>query len=51
MYISKNCSHFIYQNDNNGEMAIGVCNLMTNSKQNHEGNYGVYKCPLGKNEN
>jgi hypothetical protein len=48
MYIKKNCENFIYQNDDNGEFAIGLCTLMTNPEQDHEGNYGAYKCPLGK---
>lgn len=47
MYIEKSCEHFVYQNDRNGEFAIGCCSKMTGDKD-HEGNYGQYSCPLLK---
>ena len=47
MFIKKKCSHFIFQEDRNGEMAIGYCNAMDRNTQNHEGNYTQYECPRG----
>ena len=47
LYIEQRCKHFIFQNDRNGEFAIGLCNLMRDAEQDHEGNYGQYVCPLG----
>lgn len=47
MYIKSICNYFIYQDDSNGEFAIGCCAKMTSPEQDHEGNYGQYECPIG----
>lgn len=48
MYIKRTCDKFVFENDRNGELAIGACTAMCTLGQDHEGNYGVYPCPLGK---
>ena len=47
MYIDKNCTYLMTQEDRNGEIAIWGCGLMRGD-QDHEGNCGKYPCPLGK---
>lgn len=50
MIIEKKCKHFVYQNDQNGELAISYCNRMTDIEKDHEGNDACYSCPLGFSE-
>lgn len=52
MYYDKSCSHLCFDNSDieaNGEPTIWCCNLM-HEDRDHDGNCGMYPCPLGKDK-
>lgn len=49
MFLDAKCPHLVVGIDRNGDIAIWICALMTGD-QDHEGNCGMYPCPISKDK-